>query len=135
MRDAGLPLDPALIYFGEFRQEWGAKITSQILDRVTPLPTALVGGNNFIALGILRALHARGVRVPEEMSVVGFDDLPNYVVTDPWLTVAAQEPYDIGYKAAELLIDFISGDEQPDSRDIMLPVELRIRASCRRISS
>jgi LacI family transcriptional regulator len=131
MQDAGITVDNSLIYFGEFKQEWGYEIAMHLVNHVSPLPTALIGGNNFIALGVLRALHSLGVRVPDDISVTGFDDLPNYLPTEPWLTVAAQKPYELGLQAARLLIALISGTEPAGSRDIMLPVDLIIRQSCR----
>ncbi len=66
---------------------------------MTPRPTAMFASNNFIAIGALKALRDAQVSVPDEMSVVGFDDLPLRFVVDPFLTVADQPAYEIGQRA------------------------------------
>jgi LacI family transcriptional regulator len=92
-------------------------------------PTALFCANNFIAFGAIRALREAGLRVPEEMSVVAFDDLPEEWVSEPFLTVAAQPAYEIGRRAAALLLDQISGAHHATGESIVLPFELIIRRS------
>ena len=64
----------------------------------TPRPTALFAANNFIAIGVLHALDEMELRVPEDVAVVGFDDLPPAMVTFPFLTVAAQPAYEMGQR-------------------------------------
>jgi LacI family transcriptional regulator len=86
-KEARMELQPDLIFYGEFTVESGYQMANQALAR-SPLPTALLAGNNFIAIGALRALRDAGVQVPDGMGVVGFDDLPAYLVLDPFLTVA-----------------------------------------------
>ncbi|MCU0512956.1 MAG: LacI family transcriptional regulator [Anaerolineae bacterium] len=131
MQDAGLPLEEHLVLCGEFKQESGYRMTRQILQTLHPAPTALLAGNNFIAMGILRALDDLGLRVPEDISVAGFDDLPHYLPAEPALTVVAQQPYELGLQAARLLIGQITGHHSAGQEEIVLPVELLIRQSCR----
>ena len=85
-------------------------------------PTAIFAANNFIAFGAIRALREAGLRVPEDMSVVAFDDLPEEWVSEPFLTVAAQPAYEIGRRAATLLLDRIAGDRDAVGASIVLPV-------------
>ena len=92
-------------------------------------PTAVFCANNFIAFGAIRALHEAGLRVPDDMSVVAFDDLPEEWVAEPFLTVAAQPAYDIGNRAATLLLAHIAGSHEPTGESIVLPFELIIRRS------
>ncbi|MEP7285116.1 MAG: LacI family DNA-binding transcriptional regulator [Chloroflexota bacterium] len=129
----GVEIDPSLIIFGEFRQDSGFDMTQQILE-MSARPTAIFAGNNFIAIGVLKALHEAGIHVPDSISVVCFDDLPLMLVIDPFLTVAVQPAYDMGYQATELLLAKINGEQLSDNRDIILPTELIIRQSCRAIS-
>lgn len=96
--------------------------------------TAIYGANNFISFGILRALHQMGLQTPEDISVVSFDDLPYNWHPDPFLTVVAQSPYQIGYNAAKLLLSTIHNEVDDDQhRELILPVELIERRSVRRL--
>ena len=92
-------------------------------------PTAVLCANNFIAYGAIRALREAGLAVPDDISVVAFDDLPPEWVSDPFLTVAAQPAYEIGHRAATLLLDHITGAHQPTGESVILPFELIIRRS------
>ena len=78
--------------------------------------------------GVL-ALREAGLRVPDDMSVVAFDDLPEEWVSEPFLTVAAQPAYEIGHRAAALLLDQITGSREPAGESVELPFELIIRRS------
>jgi LacI family transcriptional regulator len=126
MHEHGLS-DEGLILFGEFRAEVAHELTLKIMNTADP-PTALFGANNFIAAGILSGVEALGLRVPEDVSVVAFDELPSF--PRPFLTVVRQQTYALGYQASKLLIDFIEGRQQPGTREIVLPVELIVRGSC-----
>jgi LacI family transcriptional regulator len=127
--EQGAAVDPALILHGEYKGQSGYQMTVDLMQHVRPLPTAIFAGNNFIAVGVLNALHDLGFRVPDDVSVVAFDDLP--YATEPFVTVAAQSPYELGLTAANLLIDIIAKREPAGTRDIVLPVELITRRSCR----
>lgn len=130
LASAGLRTDLDLVRYGAFTQDSGYALTQELLGRPAP-PTAWFAANNFIAIGVLKALRQAGLRVPEQMSVVAFDDLPLGLLIEPFLTVAAQPAYDMGYRAAELLIGRISGSVTGPPQDVILPVELLLRASCR----
>ncbi len=92
-------------------------------------PTALFCGNGLLTQGVLLALREAGLRVPADVAVAGFDDLPLFQLVDPPLTVAAQPIDQIGRMAAELLFRRIS-EPNGDRETVVLPPDLRWRASC-----
>ncbi len=126
--EAGVEVDTALVYYGEFSLESGYAMTGQMLAR-TPRPSALFAGNNFIAIGALRALRDAGLRVPEDIALVGFDDLPADLVVDPFLTVAAQPAYEMGRQATELLLARLSEEAPAVYQEIVLPTTIVVRRS------
>ncbi len=127
LEDAGL-IDLAQELWGSYSQAGGAELARQALA-LHPQPTAFFAGNNFIAVGAMRALAAAGLRVPEDISVVAFDDLPLAVMFDPFFTVAAQPAYDMGARATKLLLDRLDGGGPAGCQDIVLPTELIVRRS------
>lgn len=128
-----IPTAERIIVHGQYNLESDHNIalTERIMREAAPTPTAFFAGNNFIAIAMLQALHKLGLSVPGDISVVSFDDLPYNWHGEPFLTAVAQSPYDLGYRAAELLLSFINGEQKPGGRDIVLPVQLRERQSCR----
>jgi LacI family transcriptional regulator len=122
----GLP--PARVYRGAFTIESGREMARQAIA-ARPRPTALFAANNFIAIGVLRALDEMGVRVPEDVAVVGFDDLPPAMVTFPFLTVAAQPAYEMGERSVSVLLDRLSVGAKPTFQDVVLPTRLVVRRS------
>ena len=128
IEEIGLADLPQQIYWGEFNQKTGYDYTQQIL-RTEPRTTAIFATNNFIAIGTMLALRERGIQVPEQMSVVAFDDLPAAITFDPFLTVAAQPAYEMGRQATQLLLSRLSGTAPAAPQEIVLPVEIIIRRS------
>lgn len=127
MVEAGLQNSEG-VYFGSYTQTSGYELTRQALA-LNPSPTAIFGTNNFISIGVLKALRDVGLGVPEDVTVVGFDDLPASMVVDPILTVASQSTYEMGSQATELLLKRIS-DELPESaQEVILPTEIIMRRS------
>jgi LacI family transcriptional regulator len=134
LAEAGLTLDDDLVRYGGFNfgklnQADGHRMAEAVLAADGERPTAIFAANNFIAFGVVRALREAGLRVPEDMSVVAFDDLPDDWVSEPFLTVAAQPAYEIGHRAATLLLDRISGDHDAIGESVVLPFEMIIRRS------
>jgi LacI family transcriptional regulator len=126
LRGRGCIPDPSLIVDGGFNETGGYRAMQQLL----PLrPDAVFAASDIMAIGALRALREAGVRVPEDVAVVGFDDLPQAAHTDPPLTTVRQPTYRLGTMTVDSLLDLI---EYPDSspRRIVLPTELVVRASC-----
>jgi LacI family transcriptional regulator len=97
-------------------------------------PTAIFGANNFLALAAISSLKARGVSVPDDISVVCFDDLEMDYVVEPFLTVAAQPAYEFGNLGMQLLVERIQGIAGNEWRKIILPSRLCIRKSARSIN-
>ncbi|WP_308800226.1 LacI family DNA-binding transcriptional regulator [Agromyces silvae] len=89
--------------------------------------TAILCGNDEIAIGVMRALHERGVRVPEDVSVMGFDDQPFAAMWAPSLSTVSQDFIDLGRRTFELLTGWVNTDEAP--QDSLVAPELRIRES------
>jgi DNA-binding LacI/PurR family transcriptional regulator len=128
LREAAIPIEPELIRISDFRQAGGFESMRALLamgDR----PTAVMSGNNMMTLGALEAIHSGGVRVPDEIALVGFDDMPWATSLKPSLTAVAQPTFEIGRTAAQLLLDRLQDPELP-VRHIVLETTLHVRASC-----
>jgi LacI family transcriptional regulator len=95
----------------------------------TPRPTALFAANNFIAIGVLQALEEMNVRVPEDVAVVAFDDLPPSMVAFPFLTVAAQPAYEMGRRSVAVLLERVSAGASEKFNEVVLPTQLVVRRS------
>lgn len=128
LAEVGVDLDERLALYEGFGVEGGLSMARQVLE-VSPPPTALFAANNFIAFGAMRALREIGVRVPDDMSLVAFDDLPDDWLIDPFLTVVDQRAYEMGRLAAELVLERVTGGGRPKGRSIVLPVDLIVRRS------
>jgi LacI family transcriptional regulator len=120
---AGLPFDPALVAVGDFSAASGEAGAHALMPAA---PTAIVAASDLMAVGATRALLAAGLRVPEHVSVVGFDDLPLAALVRPALTTVRQDPGRIGAAAADAVLARIEG--APGTRTTV-PVELMVRAS------
>jgi LacI family transcriptional regulator len=125
LTEAGL-IENEIVYFGEFNQQSGYELTKQAMLHS---PTAIFGANNFITIGIIKALQDLKVSVPGNVSVVGFDDLPESMLVFPFLTVAAQPAYEMGRMATELLLKRISGELTGGYEELILPTEIIERES------
>jgi LacI family transcriptional regulator len=128
---AGIPIDPRLIRFGEFRSPSGEQLTYQLLDEGLH-PTAIFAANNAIALGVITALEKRAQKIPQDMALVCFDDLPEASRLFPFLTVVAQPVYEMGLNAAQLLLSRLGADSNLQPRHVVLPTRLILRYSCGR---
>jgi LacI family transcriptional regulator len=127
LKEAGLSKNE-LVYYGEFNYRTGYELTKTAMLQ-SPKPTAIFGANNFILNGIIKALHDLEVNVPEDVSVVGFDDLPESMLVTPFLTVATQPAYEMGRLATDLLLKRISNDLPNDYQEHILPTEIIERKS------
>jgi LacI family transcriptional regulator len=127
LKEAGL-VENELIYYGGFNQQSGYELTVQAMSH-SPGPTAIFGINNFITIGIIKALRDLKMDVPGDVSVVGFDDLPESMLLSPFLTVAAQPAYEMGRLATELLLKRISGKLSDGYQQLVLPIQVIERSS------
>lgn len=123
---AGLPIDPALEAAGYFTIEGGAAAMSELLSRADP-PTAVFAESDEMAFGALRTLRRAGLRVPEDLSLVGFDDHELADLMD--LTTVAQPVYEQGRLAARLLVDALTGSS--GEHRVSVPTRLVVRGSTR----
>ena len=119
---------PPRVYWGEYTIQSGQEMARLALA-ASPRPTALFAANNFIAIGVLQALDEMGVRVPEDIAVVGFDDLPPAMVVFPFLTVAAQPAYEMGQRGVQMLLDRIAAGATGKFHEVVLPTQVVIRRS------
>jgi LacI family transcriptional regulator len=120
--------DNEQIYYGEFNQHCGYEFTKQAMTQ-SPKPTAIFGANNFIAIGIYKALCDFRLVVPGDVSVVAFDDLPETMLVSPFLTFAEQPAYEMGRIATELLLKRISGELSGATQKLVLPTAIIERGS------
>lgn len=126
---AGIPFEPDLVVSGGSRTEGGAAAAATLLD-LSPRPTALFIANNLMTIGAVGAVQARGLSIPGDVAVVGFDDFSWASVFRPRLTTVAQPTYELGKVAADLLVHRIEqGDTEPPPR-VVLPGQLIVRDSC-----
>ena len=127
LQQSHLPIIDELIQNGSFNQEGGFGAMNRLLELERP-PTAVVSANNLMTLGALQAIHDRCLKIPDDICIVGFDDMTFASSLQPPLTVVAQPTYEIGQKAAHLLLERL---EKPDipARQIILDTRLIIRAS------
>jgi len=128
MQDADIETGTDNVYWGNFTESSGYQQTKQALSASQP-PTALFAANNFIAIGALRALHDANVRVPDDVSLVAFDDFLDTINVDPFLTVVSQPSYDMGYQATEMLLQRLTGGDAMEYSNIILPTKLIVRRS------
>jgi DNA-binding LacI/PurR family transcriptional regulator len=128
LEEAGLKVEKSQIYWGKFAQSHGYEATQLVL-KSSPRPTALVTGNNFIAVGAMHALRGSGIQVPQGMAVVTFDDFPAGLTIDPFLTTAVQPAYEMGYRATQLLLARLLEKITDPCQEIVFPVEITIRNS------
>ena len=126
VRQAGGSPDESLVADGRFTEEGGALAAAAILDR-EPGATALLAINDKMAIGAMHLLARRGVRVPAEVSVVGFDDLHHAAFVNPSLTTIHLPLHQVGALAAERLIDRVHG--RRDAVAEVLPAHLVVRDS------
>jgi DNA-binding LacI/PurR family transcriptional regulator len=128
MEEAGLPVKPDWVVEDTFDQEGGYRSAQQLLAQSEP-PTAIFATADLIAIGVMQALRAAALRVPEDVSVVGFDDIPAATLTTPPLTTINQPKYEMGKRAAELLLARIKGGKASSSRRGLMEYGLVVRGS------
>jgi LacI family transcriptional regulator len=125
---AGLPLQGELMTEGDWTEHSGHRAMTRLLG-LDQRPTALFSANDMMAVGALRAIHEAGLAVPDDIALVGFDDLPVAAFTSPPLTTVRQPVHELGHAAAELLLDRLDG-QTPEPTQLNLPLTLVIRDSC-----
>ena len=124
-----VPFDENLIVRGDFQFEGGKRAMSQLLA-LPKLPSAVFICNDVMAIGAMGSIHSAGLKMPEDISIVGFDDISQASATWPPLTTIAQPIEQMARIATELLIQRLSDSAGPERRRIVLEASLVIRGSC-----
>jgi len=123
--------DERLVKSGSYRSEWGYQAIEQFLNEKIVFD-AVFCGNDLIAIGVIKKLKEAGVKIPEEVGVMGFDDIYVSSMIEPELTTIKQPNYEMGYRAVELLLDVLENKEDTNSdRKLVLKTELIVRKSTR----
>ncbi|MHC1724337.1 MAG: LacI family DNA-binding transcriptional regulator [Aminipila sp.] len=139
LTDRNIALKNNLIKVGEYKMQWGIEAVEQLLNENEPID-GIFCGNDLIAIGAIKRLKERGLIVPEDVGIVGFDDIYLASLVEPPLTTVKQPNYEMGYRAAELLIkniekirlDTIKYENNEDlvkENTLLLPTELIVRKS------
>lgn len=124
--EAGIKVNPQLIKQGDFNSESGYEKTIELIDSRVPF-SAIFAANDQTAYGAIKALHDRGLRVPQDVAVIGFDDLSTSKYFTPSLTTMRQPIEEIGAVCAESMVRFLEAGKQLKPR--LPPIELIIRQS------
>ncbi|MEQ8676286.1 MAG: LacI family DNA-binding transcriptional regulator [Aggregatilineales bacterium] len=135
LSDNDIPIDENLIVKGDFTEKSGFQCMNALLN--LPLeqrPTAVFASNDLMALGAMEAIRSAGLGIPQDISVVGFDDIAQAAYTHPKLTTVRLPLDQMGRTAVQLLLEHIANPEQ-EPRHITLNTQIIMRESCRRISS
>jgi LacI family transcriptional regulator len=123
-----IPLDPILLRSAEFSVAGGYAAAGDLL-KLDPRPTALFAANDLMAMGAMMRLREAGLRVPEDIAVAGYDDIPAAGLVHPALTTIAQHPEQIGRRAAEMIFERLGGTAPASGRSDVLPFDLVVRES------
>jgi DNA-binding LacI/PurR family transcriptional regulator len=129
LREAGIQTDPALIVRVPAISMAAGRAGAQRLLRLAQPPTALFAIADPLALGAISALKDAALRIPEEMAVVGFNDISAAALMHPALTTVHAPAHEMGAEAMRMLADLIAGKE-PARRRVVLPTALVVRQSC-----
>ena len=122
-----IKIDPAFVASGDFKEQAGCDAARRWLES-KQLPEAIVAANDEMAVGVLQVLQDQGVRVPDDVAVVGFDDIDIAGSMLPSLTTVRQPLYDLGKRAAELVCSKLAGEKVPE--EVVLKSSAVIRESC-----
>lgn len=129
MRAAGTPMRPEYVLEGDFRVMSGYGLARQLMSLPDP-PTAIIGGNNLMTMGIFRCLRDMDISIPDQVSLIGFDDFSLAAYLTPPLTVVERPMSDMGRLAADLLLSRVEKRDLGPVRRVVLPTALKVRGSC-----
>jgi DNA-binding LacI/PurR family transcriptional regulator len=128
LQDHNLHTDQKLIVPGGYRFEDGRRAAKELFGLQDP-PTAIFAYNDLMAIGAMRAAKDIGLQIPQELSLVGFDDIPGAAYAFPPLTSVRQPKFEMGRCSAELLIEMINGRVTREETQITMGIELILRES------
>lgn len=130
LKEWGVAYDESLVTPGDFYQESGAEAMRRLLSKEERQPTAIFAANDLMALGAIEALEQEGLRVPEDFSIVGCDDIPNLHLHRVPLTSVALPSIEMGRLAAEKVIGVLEKDDRLPAQMVLEP-QLKIRGSAK----
>ncbi len=128
LEDKGIKKDDNLIYEGDFKEEGGYKGVEALLNINNP-PTAIFTSNNLMALGALKKITELGLKIPQDLSLISFDDMDWFPYFSPPLTAVYQPAYELGETAVKLLFERLKRGRKK-RKEVRLPTKLIIRESC-----
>lgn len=128
LADHGVPIGKDMVLSGDYTEASGYEIGRTLLAMRTP-PDAVLVANNQMTLGFFRLVRERGLRVPQEIAFIGFDDAPWASLVVPPVTVVDQPMYELGQRATQMLLERMDGRRQEIRHDV-LPTRLIMRGSC-----
>jgi DNA-binding LacI/PurR family transcriptional regulator len=128
LQEAALPLDDELVRYGEFSPQSGRKAMESLLALPSP-PSAALVASDVVALGAMAAVRKQGIRIPQDIALVGFDDIFLAAYVSPPLTTVRLPAYGLGWAAGDMLIRLINEDDLVE-KQMLLESELVIRQSC-----
>lgn len=128
LEQSGIGYDESLVRYGDFTPRSGERAMTELLV-LTERPTAVFVASDTVALGVLQVLRRYSLSIPQDIALVGFDDIPLAAYIDPPLTTVRLPAFDLGRAAATMLIRLIEGDTDPEN-NIVLETELLVRESC-----
>jgi LacI family transcriptional regulator, galactose operon repressor len=132
LRKAGVRLDPSLIRVGGYQVDSAEAAARQMLEP-DERPTAIFAANDVSGLATISVAESLGLRVPDDLSVIGFDNVPESALSEPPLTTIEQPIQQMGFDATQILIRLIAKGEVPEHT--MLPTRLVVRGSCRAVEA
>jgi LacI family transcriptional regulator len=135
LEQRGIPYRDEYVKIGEYKTQWGTNAAKLFLEEKIDFD-AIFCGNDLIAIGAVKALKDAGYKVPEDIGVMGFDDIYMAEIVEPALTTIKQPNYEMGYRAAELLVNEIEAaglsEKSGEAKTIILDTELIVRQSTRK---
>jgi LacI family transcriptional regulator len=128
LQQCGIPVDQALIQTGDFNEQGGYQAMCALLA-LKPRPTAVFAANDLMAMGAYLAIKEAGLKIPHDVAVVGFDNIPTAKLVSPPLTTVDQFQRRVGQRAAEMLFERMDGESSSLGRSEELPHQLIVRGS------
>lgn len=129
LADCDIPVREELVIEGDYQQQTGYEITKRLLQSAVPPPTAIFASNDLSAFGAMDAARECGLRIPDDISIIGFDDIPQASLVYPKLTTVRQPLEQMGRVAVKILLEQIENRSCPPQR-VTLATQLVIRDSC-----
>ena len=128
LAEAGAAYQPTIAEVSQYDETGGAEGMRKLLEK-SQVPDGVFAANDLMAIGVIKTLRDKGLRVPQDIAVVGFDDIPAAALVTPALTTIRQFQLEMGRRAARLVIERLTGQAPPEGRVIDMPSELVVRES------